>query len=162
MPDFNVEAETPKFEVPRFEVPKFEMPKFEMPKLEVPAAFRELAEKGVTQAKDNWEKMKAATEETTDLIETSYSSASKGAVDYGRKVIEAARTNANAAFDFAGNMLTAKSVSEAIELSTAHARKQFDALTEQTKELTALAQKVAAESAEPIKKSMTGAFKKVA
>jgi phasin len=106
--------------------------------------------------------MKAATEETTDLIETSYASASKGAVDYGRKVLEVTRANTNSAFDFAGQMLTVKSISEAIELSTAHARKQFDALTEQTKDLTALAQKVASETSEPIKQSVTGAFKKVA
>jgi hypothetical protein len=49
-------AETPKFEMPSFEIPKFEIPNFE-----VPAAFREFAEKGVTQAKANWEKVKAAT-----------------------------------------------------------------------------------------------------
>ena len=36
---------------PAFEMPKFEMPKFEMPKFEVPTAFREIAEKGIAQAK---------------------------------------------------------------------------------------------------------------
>src|SRR6476469_559977 len=46
----------PFADVPKFELPKFEIPKFEMPKMEVPAAFREFAEKGVSQAKDNWEK----------------------------------------------------------------------------------------------------------
>jgi hypothetical protein len=58
--------------------------------------------------------------------------------------------------------MTVKSLSEAVELSTAHARKQFDALTAQSKELTALAQKVANETTEPIKVGMTTAFKKVA
>src|SRR6476659_2377672 len=48
-------------ETPKFEIHRFDMPKFEVPKMEVPAAFRELAEKSVIQAKDNWEKMKAAT-----------------------------------------------------------------------------------------------------
>jgi len=43
-----------------FEMPKFDMPKFEMPNVEMPAAFRELAEKGIAQAKDNYEKMKSA------------------------------------------------------------------------------------------------------
>ena len=133
-----------------------------MPKMEVPAAFREFAEKSVTQAKDNWEKMKAATEEATDLIEDSYATASKGAADYGLKLIEAARANTNATFDYATELMTVKSLSEAVELSTAHMRKQFDALTAQTKELTALAQKVATETAEPIKESVTSAFKKVA
>ena len=99
--------------------PSFEMPKFEIPKFEVPAAFREFAEKGVTQAKDNWEKMKAATEEATDLLEDSYATASKGAADYGLKLIEVGRANTNAAFDFAGQLMTVKSLSEAVELSTA-------------------------------------------
>jgi phasin len=133
-----------------------------MPKLEVPAAFREFAEKGVNQAKDNWEKMKAATEEATDLVEDSYATVSRGAADYGQKVIETARVNANANFDFAGQLLTVKSLSEAVELSTAHLRKQFEALTEQTKELNTLAQKIASEASEPLKESMTGVFKKVA
>jgi phasin len=128
----------------------------------VPAAFREFAEKSVTQAKDNWEKMKAATEEATDMIETSYSTASKGASDYGLALIDAARANANAAFDFYGQIVTAKSLSEVIELSTSHARKQFETLTSQSKDLAALAQKVATDSVEPIKSGMTTAFKKVA
>jgi phasin len=150
-------AETPKFEIPRFDIPKFEVPK-----MEVPAAFREFAEKSVTQAKDNWDKMKAVSEEASDLIEDSYATASKGASDYGLKWIEAARTNTNASFDYAGQLMAVKSLSEAVELSTAHVRKQFEALSAQSKELAALAQKVAAETAEPIKESVTSVFKKVA
>jgi phasin len=145
-----------------FEMPTFEMPKFEIPKVEMPAAFREFAERGVAQCKDTYEKMKAAAEEATDVMETTYSTASKGASDYGLKVIEAARTNTNAAFDFFGELMAAKSPSEVIELSSTHARKQFETLTEQSKELGALAQKVATETAEPIKSGMTKAFAKVA
>jgi phasin len=145
-----------------FEFPKFEMPNFEIPKMEIPAAFRELAEKSVTQAKETYEKMKSAAEEATDVLEGTYSTASKGASDYGLKVIEAARLNTNSAFDFATDLMTVKSISELVELSTAHMRKQFEALTAQTKELAALAQKVATETAEPVKESMTKAFKKVA
>jgi phasin len=149
-------------DMPRFEIPRFDLPKFEVPKMEVPAAFREFAEKSVTQAKNNWEKMKAATEEATDLIEDSYATASKGAADYGLKWIEAARANTNATFDYATQLMAVKSLSEAMELSTAHARTQFETLNAQTKELSALAQKVATETAEPIKESVTSVFKKVA
>jgi hypothetical protein len=35
------------------ESPKFEMPRFEMPKFEIPTAFREFAEKGIAQAREN-------------------------------------------------------------------------------------------------------------
>ncbi len=144
-----------------FDMPKFEMPKFEIPNVEMPAAFREFAERGVAQAKDTYEKMKAAAEEATDVLETTYSTATKGASDYGLKVIELARTNTNAAFDFAGEVMAAKTLSEVVELTSAHARKQFEALTEQSKELGALAQKVATETAEPMKSGMNKAFTKV-
>jgi phasin len=145
-----------------FELPKFDIPNFEIPKLEIPAAFRELAEKSVSQAKDSYEKMKSAAEEATDVLEDTYATATKGAADYGAKLIETARVNTNAAFDFYTELMTVKSFSEFVELSTTHARKQFETVTGQTKELTALAQKITTESAEPLKDSVTKAFKKVA
>ena len=144
-----------------FEMPKFEIPNFEMPKMEIPAAFRELAEKSVSQAKETYEKMKSAAEEATDVLEDTYATATKGVSDYGLKVIEAARENTNAAFDFATQLMTVKSLSEVVELSTAHSRKQFEALTAQSKELAAIAQKVATDTAEPVKESFGKAFKKV-
>lgn len=145
-----------------FDLPKFDMPNFEVPKLEIPAAFREIAEKSVAQAKESYEKMKSVAEDATDVLEDTYATASKGAADYGLKVIEAARENTNAAFDFYTQLMTVKSLSEVVELSTAHARKQFEAVTAQSKELASLAQKVATETAEPLKDSVSKAFKKVA
>src|SRR6266700_5362647 len=145
-----------------FDMPKFDLPKFDLPKLEVPAAFREIAEKSVAQAKETYERVKAAAEEATDLLEDTYTTAAKGAADYNLKIIEAARANTNAAFDYARELLDVKSVSEVVELSTAHARKQFEAVSEQSKELAALAQKVATETTEPLKSGVTKAFRKVA
>src|SRR5207249_996090 len=150
------------FEFPKFEMPKFEMPNFEMPKMEIPAAFREFAEKSVSQAKETYEKMKSAAEEATDVLEDTYAAATRGASDYGLRLIEAARANTNAAFDFANQLMTVKSLSEMVEISTAHTRKQFEALTAQSKELAAIAQKVATDSAEPVKESLGKVFKKVA
>ncbi len=146
----------------KFEMPKFEIPSFDMPKFEVPAAFREAAEKGVAQAKEGWEKMKSATEEATEVLEESYATAAKGASEYSLKAMDAARTNTNAAFDFVSTMATAKSLSELVELSSTHARKQFDTVAAQTKELTSLAQKVTTEAIEPLKTGITSALKKVA
>ena len=123
------------------------MLKFELPKMEMPEAFREMAEKGVAQAKDNYEKVQAATEDATDLLKSAYTTAAKGTADYNRKVIEIAGANAHAALDYAHELLGVKSPSEFIELSTTHARKQFEAMTAQTKELTELAQKVTTEIA---------------
>jgi phasin len=144
-----------------FEFPKFEMPTFEVPHMEVPAAFREFAEKSVSQAKDTYERMKSAAEEATDVLEGTYATATKGVADYGLKVIEAVRANTNATFDFCTDFVKVKSYSELVELSTSHARKQFEAMTAQTKDLAALAQKVMTDTAEPVKDSVTKVFKKV-
>src|SRR3984893_15461207 len=103
-----------ELESPRPDAPHFEVPKFEIPKIEVPAAFREFAEKGVSQAKESYEKIKTAAEEATDVMETTYANASKGATEYGLKMIEAARANTNAALDFAAELMSVKSFSEMI------------------------------------------------
>ena len=118
--------------------------------------------RAVRWTKDACEKARAATENATDLIEETYAIAVKGTVDYNLKVIEAARANANATFDFASQLAGVKSLSEVLELTTAHARKQFETVTEQTKDLAAAAQKLATDTAEPIKTGVTKAFKKVA
>jgi phasin len=149
MPEANTQSAKPKS--------KLQMPPFPAFPGEAPAAFRDMAEKSLSQAKDNYEKMKSAAEEATGLLEDTYATATKGATDYSLKVLELARQNTNSAFDFASELLGCKSFSEVVELSTAHARKQFETLSAQSKELTALAQKVATETAEPIKEGMTKA-----
>jgi phasin len=144
------------------EAPKFETPKFEIPTIEAPAVFREFAEKGLAQAKQNYEKMKTVAEDATDAIETSYSNASKGASEYGLAVIANARTNTNAAFDLLGALMGAKSYAEVVELSSGYVRQQFETLTAQAKELNAVAQKAGTETFQPIKDGFTSAAKKAA
>lgn len=145
-----------------FEMPKFDIPKFEMPNVEVPTAFREIAEKGVAQAKENYEKMKSAAEEATDILEDTYATASKGCSDYGLKLIENGRANTHASFDLMASLMAAKSYAEAVELSSSFMRKQFETMTAQAKDLAETAQKVCAETAEPIKEGFTSTFNKAA
>lgn len=125
----------------------YEIPNFDLSKMEVPEAFREMAEKGVAQAKDTYDKVKVATEKATDRLKDTYTTAANGATDYNLKVIEIARTNTNTAFAYAHELLGVKSPAEFIELSTTHARNQLEAMTAQTKELAELAQKVTTETA---------------
>src|SRR5438309_7215133 len=125
----------------------FGLPKYEMPKMEVPAEFREMTDQGVAHARDIYAKAMVASEEAADLLENTYTTVAKGATDYNLKLIEIARTNTRAAFDYARELLGVKSPSEFIELSTAQMRKQFEAITAQTKELTELAQEVTTEIA---------------
>ena len=104
------QAKTAKNSGSPFGQPNYEIPKIDLPKMEVPAAFRELADKGVAQARDTYEKAKAVTEKATDQLKDTYTTAAKGATDYNLKVIEIARTNTNTAVDNAYELLGVKSL----------------------------------------------------
>ncbi|MCS0494271.1 phasin [Ancylobacter mangrovi] len=158
-PKKSAKAAPPSFEAA---FAKFELPKIDMASLEVPAVMREMAEKSVQSARETYEKLKNSAEETTDLLEDTYTTASKGVTEYNTLALESLRTNVNAAFDYMGALLGAKSVSEAVELSTGHMRKQFDVMSAQAKELSSIAQKVATDTAEPIKASVEKTIKKSA
>jgi phasin len=114
----------------------------------------------VSQAKETYEKMKSIAEEDNAAVENTYAIATKGASDYGLKMVEATRVNTNSAFDFCIELMTVKSFAELIELSTAYSRKQFEAVATQTKELGALAHKVTTETFEPGQESFIKAFKR--
>jgi phasin len=155
MQDTNPMAKLPEF-------PMVDVPRLEASAAEATSALRAFAEKGISQAKDTYTKMKTAAEEATGIMETTYANASKGAADYGLKVVEIARANSNATFDFATELLNARTFAQAVEISTAHTRRQIETLTEQTRELMSLAQKVALHTATPIKDGITTIVKKAA
>ena len=129
-----------------------------IPKKDAPEAFREMAEKGTTQAKQTYDKIDAATTEAADFIKNSYSKAVKGMQDYNNKIIEFAHANTNAAFDFVQKLSGVKSPPAFVELWTEHARTQLETLTEQTKQLAALAQKATPATAAPLKTGVAEAF----
>jgi len=131
----------------------FDMPLFELPKMAMPGIFRGIAEQSVVRAKENCEKIQAASREMTEILRETYSTNARSAVDYGAKVIEMSSVNTNSAFDFLTDLMGTKSLSEIIGLSTTHSRKNFEAASVQNKALWELAQKVATETAEPIKSS---------
>jgi phasin len=108
-----------------------------------------------TLTKDN-----AAAEQSVRAAEQSYSTALENLRNYNLKVIDMARTNIDSVFEFACQFATAKQPSDVLELWTTHAKKQFETLSEQVKELSALGQKMAGESAEQLTRGGTQAFKK--
>ena len=129
---------------------------------EVPEQVRAFAEKGVSQARDNYAKFKDAAETHNVTIEAVFTSATKGASEYSTKLMEFMKANTTASLDFAQQLLSIKSPAEAMELWTSHTRKQAQVLSAQAKELGELTQKIAAETAEPIKASASKIFKPAA
>ena len=120
---------------------------------EVPEQMRAFAEKGVSQARDNYAKFKDAAETHNGTIEAVFTSASKGANAYSAKLLEFFKANTQASLDFAQSLFGVKTPSEAMELWSSHAKKQYETFTAQAKELAELSQKVATETVEPIKAS---------
>jgi phasin len=155
--DMKVEVNTnpPNSNVRAHEKRGFDLPLFELPNMAMPGIFGGFAEQGVVRAREGCEKMKAASGEIADILRETYSTNAKGAADYGVKVIEISGVNSNSAFDFLTNLMDTKSLSEIIKLSATQSRKSFEAASAQNRELWELAQKVATEAAEPIKKSFT-------
>ena len=129
---------------------------------EVPEQMRAFAEKGVSQARDNYAKFKDAAESHNGTIEAVVTSASKGASAYSAKLMEFVKANTTAALDFAQELLGVKSPAEALELWTNQTKKQFETFTAQAKELSELGQKVAAETVEPIKANASKYYKPAA
>jgi len=112
---------------------------------------RAFAEKGLQQARDGYQKLRDAAESNSGAIEAACQSASKGAGDYTTKLLEITKANVEGAFDFAHALLGTTTVADAVQLTSDHARKQFELLAAQSQDLIALGTKVANDAAQPIK-----------
>jgi phasin len=111
---------------------------------------RAAVDEGFAEGKKTLDKMSNVAAEATSQITNSYATAIKGAQDYNVKAIEFAQANIAAAVDITQKLSAVKSPADFIELSSDHARKQFEKLAEQTKELAELAQKIALATARPL------------
>ena len=129
---------------------------------EVPEQMRAFAEKGVSQARDSYAKFKEAAESQNGTIEAVFTCASKGASEYTAKVMEFMKANTSTTLDFAQEFFGLKTPAEAMELWTTHSRKQLETFQAQAKELAEIAQRVATETAEPIKAGAAKFYKPAA
>ena len=130
------------------------MPQFGFGKI----AFGDFAGQGVARAQEGCDRIKAASEAVAETLSETYSSNAKRATDYGLKVIEMSKDNTASAIDFFADLLTSKSVTDVFTLSATHARKAFDTASAQNRELWGLAQKLATETSEPIRKHVAKVF----
>jgi phasin len=120
---------------------------------EVPEQMRAFAEKGVSQARENYAKFKDAAESHNGTVEAVFSSAHKGASEYAAKVMEFMKANTTSQLEFTQQLFSVKSPQDAFALWTGHSKTQLETFQAQAKELVELTQRVAAETAEPIKAS---------
>ncbi|HZP19902.1 MAG TPA: phasin [Bauldia sp.] len=139
----------------------FEAFNFNMPSMDVPASLREIAEKSVAQARDAYAKLKSAAEDATGLVENTLETAREGAFSLGVKALDAAKSNSDASFALARDLIGAKTFAEVIEIQSSFARKAFESLTAQAKEFSELTQKVVSDTAKPVTAQVEKTFREM-
>jgi hypothetical protein len=94
--------------------------------------------------------MNTAAARLVTMAQGNCSSAVTDSLDYGLKMMEAARASLTEAMDLANALMAAKAPSEVIEITSAHARRQLDILVDQNRRLWTAAQKIAKGMMEPL------------
>lgn len=123
--------------------------------------FRVYAEKGVEQSKEVYAKVKDVAEDAQKAIEETFETTKAHGTALSLKAINAARTNAVAGFSHMEALVKAKTFAEVIELQSAFARTQIEALADQAKELQTLASKAFEDASKPVKSAVDKALKAV-
>lgn len=131
----------------------FDVSKFDAANMEVPTMVRDMAEKAVSQTKDGYAKVKAAAEESIDVVEETLETVRETALEVQHIAMDNAKANTDAAYDFFKDLFSVKSVSEAVELQTSFARQQFEMMSAQSKDLSSLTGKAMTETFTPAKQA---------
>src|SRR3981189_801770 len=98
---------------------------------EVPEQMRAFAEKGVSQARDNYAKFKDVAETHNGTMEAVFTSASKGASAYSAKLLEFFKPNPPPSLAFGQDLLSGRTPAAAMELWPSQAKKQFETFSAQ-------------------------------
>ena len=110
---------------------------------EIPAEMRAFAEKSVEQAKHAFDTFISAAQQAVNATENQVASARTGAKEAGELAMRFAERNVASSFEFAQRLLHAKDFKEVTALQAEYVKSQIAALTEQAKELSKQASKVA-------------------
>ncbi len=109
------------------------------------------SEQGAKTARENLRKGEAVTQQSLSQMERGVSTSLESVRDFNRKMIELMRANTDATFDFAENLIAAKSPTDVLETWRSFAEQQGQTFQKQSQELTALTQTVAQETMQPVR-----------
>ena len=120
------------------------------PKFEVPSGLRELAEKGIDQARQAFDGFIGAARQTISTTEGTAQTASTSTQNMATHSLQAAEQNVRATLDFAQKLTQAKSLQEAMQLQAEFARSQLAAVQAQATELGGMAQSAMKQGTEQV------------
>jgi len=116
---------------------------------------RRFADKSTKAARETIERGSWAAEEAVKGAEYGISSSVAGMRELNIKLIEMAHANADAMFDLAHEVAGARAPSDLMAIWSAHAKRQFEMMNKQTRELTELGQKLASQNGQPLTRGFT-------
>lgn len=122
---------------------------------------RAFAERGVEQSKEAYAKLRVGAEEAQKALESTYETAKSVSSELSLKTLAAVRANADAGFSHIEALISARSLSELIELQTSFLRKHVELAVEQAKDLQSSASKAAEEVGKPVKAVFEKAWKEL-
>jgi len=125
------------------------MAKDPMSSFEIPSEMRNLAEQSVEQARKAFDGYMTAAQQAVEAVEGQATVAQAGTKNVGKKAMTFAEQNVATSFEFAQKLVRAKDVQEVLRLQGEFVQAQMQALSEQAKELSETASKVAMEAAKP-------------
>jgi hypothetical protein len=95
-------------------------------------------------------KAKENAREATERAEASASNAAEGMRACQTAILAATQANITAMFEYMQEAFSAKSIPELMEVSTRHAQRQMQMMTEQARQITTAMQKAAADGTRPL------------
>ena len=110
---------------------------------EIPAEMRALAEKSVEQARQAFETFVTAATQAASTADKQAAGARAGAREVGELAVRFTERNIASSFDFAQQLVRAKDSEEVMALHADYVKRQIAALSDQAKELTKEAAKMA-------------------
>ena len=119
------------------------MPREASTNFEIPVEMRNFAEKSMEQAKQAFDSFVAATQEAVNTVESRAANARTGVKDVVDLAMRFSERNMAASFVFAQRLLNAKDAKDATAIHAEYVSSQIAALTDQAKELSKKASKMA-------------------
>ncbi|WP_018182713.1 phasin family protein [Kaistia granuli] len=119
---------------------------------EIPEQMRAFADKSVDQAKKAFDDFMGATAKAVEKSETSAKSMQSSARDVNRQALAFLEANVAASFDFAQQMVRARTVEEIAQIQQAFLKKQAEVAQTQTRDIAETMSKAAADVQQQAKK----------
>lgn len=120
--------------------------------------FDDMGRKTSQKARETAERGRHAAEDAARSVDRSYSAAFENMQHLNVKLIDAMQANAEALCAFARDIAAVKAPPELLSVWMDHAQKQFEMVTKQANDFTALGQRLASESTGPMTRSFQQAF----